>query len=156
MKKKDTTISFLKIILYSRAFWEHFHNLYLNESKKCPVDNLFFEHSWIIIYLKKYKSLTLSNLIKLSNKKQSSLSKTLSRLINVGYINKVRNGRQFILSLSELGEKVYIHVDEMYKKLDKEFKAKVANNKINDLISMFENINNCLGIDLNTYKEELF
>ena len=142
---------FVQIIFLSRLFIKYFYKLYFELTEKSNIERIFFEHVWIIIFIKKYDLKTISNLTKITGMNQPTLSRAVKTLTDLDLINKKRVGKSYILELTKKGLELYHELEKVLEHLNNKFKSKVKKEKFDLLINNFKDINN----DLEISSEEL-
>ena len=137
---------FVQIIFLARLFIKYFYKLYFELTEKSNIERIFFEHVWIIIFIKKYDFKTISNLTKITGVNQPTLSRAVKTLNYLDLINKKRIGKSYILELTKKGLELYNELEKVLEHLNNKFKTKVKKEKIELLINTFKEVNKDLEI----------
>ena len=137
---------FVQIIFLARTFIKYFYKSYFELTSEINNGKIFFEHTWIIIFIKKYHLKTISNLTKITGINQPTLSRAVITLKNADLITKQRVGKTYVLELTKKGLDLYNELEKFFNHLNNKFKSKVKKEKIDLLINTFKEINKDLGI----------
>lgn len=137
---------FVEIIFLARIFIKYFYKSYFELIEKYSNEKIFFEHTWIIIFIKKYNLKTISDIVKVTKVNQPTLSRAVTALQKIDLITKKRVKKTFILELTKKGLELYDELEKVFDHLNNKFKKKVNKEKIALLINTFKEINKDLGI----------
>ncbi|WP_297407029.1 MarR family winged helix-turn-helix transcriptional regulator [uncultured Cetobacterium sp.] len=126
-------------ILISRI--SKLQRIYLN--KRLKPFNLDGTQGVILFNIKEKNKVTSKELVEMGIIEKASVSKTLTKLTNLGYIFKnpsSTDGRSFLITLTNKGEHIAKEVNNVAEELDSIFKEILSVSSLNEINTLFSHL----------------
>lgn len=126
-------------ILISRI--SKLQRIYLN--KRLKQFNLDGTQGVILFNIKEKSKVTSKELVEMGIIEKASVSKTLTKLTNLGYIFKnpsSTDGRSFLITLTNKGEYIAKEVNNVAEELDSIFKEILSVSSLNEINTLFSHL----------------